>query len=253
MKYVKSIVILLVAAGLGYYSWSLNTKPASSSDSGSVALQPSEPEAVRLLEKAASALKSAKVVRYEADYQVRGADTHIGGIIELDRNRNWIRMAVTDRRWPDFHEELFDAATDGSKVALASHMDMRYAHGAYPAQAGILRPGQSLLFQPFGRNGALETELASHAVHEGRRSVGDIECEVVYVKYGQPGEYSRWFFGPDGLPRRVERISSAYDDIPESQYHVKTLVMTDIELAPELVAANFQLERPEDYEDIELK
>jgi len=252
MKQVKVIAAVLVVAGLGFYSWRANTKKPGA-EGERAAQKASDPEAVRVLEKAAAAAKAAKVVRYDADYQARGDQQHIGGIVELDRNRSWIRMSVTDRRWPDHHEELFDAATDGKNFALASHMDMRYTHGAYPAQSGILQPGNDLLLRELGRDDAFDAELKRYAVHEGRRSVGDVECDVVYVKHKAPGEYTRWFFGPDGLPRRVERISNAYEDIPNASHTVKTLTLKDFDLNPELEPTRFQLQRPDDYEDIELK
>ncbi len=252
MKQGKVIAILLVVAGLGYYSWRANTKPAQS-EAEPVGKKASDPEAVRLLEQAATAVKAAKVIRYDADYTERGDREHVGGIVELDRNREWVKMSVADRRLPDYRDELFDAATDGKRVVLVSHMDMTYTHGAFPERARIMRRGDDLLIQQFGRDDAFEAEIKSYAVHEGRRSVGDVECDVVYIKHKQDGEYSRWFFGPDGLPRCVERISNAYDDIPDSHHVVKTLTLSDIDLQPELVETGFQLERPEDYEDIELK
>ncbi len=252
MKQVKAITILLVVASVGYYSWRANTKPAQS-EAEPVGKKASDPEAVRLLEQAATAVKAAKVIRYDADYQERGGRAHIGGIVELDRNREWVKISVADRRLPNYHDELFDAATDGKRVVLVSHMDMTYTHGAFPERAPLLRRGSDRLIQQFGRDDAFEAEIKSYAVHEGRRSVGDVVCDVVYVKYEQAGEYSRWFFGPDGLPRCVERISNAYDDIPDGQHSVKTLTLTAIDLQPELSVTGFQLERPEDYEDIELK
>lgn len=252
MKNVKAITILLVVTGLGYYAWRVNSKPVQS-EAEPVGKKASDPEAVRLLEQAANAAKAAKVIRYDADYQERGGRAHVGGIVELDRNREWVKMSVADRRLPDYHDELYDAATDGKRVVLVSHMDMTYTHGAFPDKAGLLRRGDNLLIQQFGRDDAFEVEIKSYAVHEGRRSVGDVVCDVVYVKYKQAGEYSRWFFGPDGLPRCVERISNAYDGIPEGHHVVKTLTLSDIDLQPELVETGFQLERPEDYEDIELK
>lgn len=252
MKKVKAIAILLVVVGLGYYAWRVNTKTVQS-EAEPVGKKASDPEAVRLLEQAATAAKTAKVIRYDADYRGSGDREHIGGIVELDRNRKWVKMSVADRRLPNYHDELFDAATDGKRVVLVSHMDMTYTHGAFPEQARILRKGNDLLIQQFGRDDAFEAEIKSYAVHEGRRSVGDVVCDVVYVKHKQAGEYSRWFFGPDGLPRCVERISNAYDDIPDGHHVVKTLILSDIDLQPELVETEFQLARPEDYEDIELK
>lgn len=252
MKIVKAIAILLVVAGLGFYAWRVNTKPVQS-ETELVGTRAADPEAIRVLEQAATAVKAAKVIRYDADYQERGGREHVGGIVELDRNREWVKISVADRRLPDYRDELFDAATDGKRVVLVSHLDMTYTHGAFPEKASILRQGNDLLIQQFGRDDAFEAEIKSYAVHEGRRSVGDVECDVVYVKHQLAGEYSRWFFGPDGLPRCLERISNAYDDIPDGNHVVKTLTLSEIDLQPELVEAGFQLERPEDYEDIELK
>ncbi len=251
MKQGKLIAIVLVFASLGLYSWRVNSKPESKTAANKI---PSDPEAVRVLERAATAARAARVIRYEADYYPkRGDSEHIGGIVELDRNRDWVKMSVADRRLPHYHDTLFDAATDGKTVVLVSHVDMTYTHGAFQQQARILRPVNDLLMQQFGREDAFDAEIKNYAVHEGRRNIGDVECDVVYVKYGQSGEYSRWFFGKDGLPRCVEQISNAYDDIPESRHAVKKLVLSDIDVQPELEETGFLFDRPADYEDIELK
>ena len=170
MKQGKAIAILLVVAGLGYYSWSANTKPGQSEADPS-ARKASQPEAVRLLEKAAAAVKAAKVVRYDADYQIRGSKQHIGGIVELDRNRDWVKMSVMDRGWPDYHEELFDAATDGFLVR-------------HPWRLGHQRQIE-LVAQPLERDPKMYLALATqHQLMSIRILLGD-QRPVFFLQFVQ--------------------------------------------------------------------
>ena len=70
-----------------------------------------------------------------------------------------------------------------------------------------------------------------------------------------PGHVShaRWYFGEDGLPRKVERLSNMLDYLPKEKQFVQVLTLSDIELNPAFVVADFQLELPTDYTDIEIE
>jgi thiol-disulfide isomerase/thioredoxin len=78
-------------------------------------------------------------------------------------------------------------------------------------------------------------------------------CDVVYVEYKQPGQHARWYFGADGLPRKVERYGNMFADLPPERHVVSTLTLSNLDTAPAFAISDFQLTRPEGFADIQLK
>lgn len=81
---------------------------------------------------------------------------------------------------------------------------------------------------------------ADKAVYEGKKTVGDTECHVIFVTYaGGQGE-SRWYFGvKDNLPHRVDRIVG--------QGGSTVLEISDVNTTPKFEEGTFAVKAPEGY------
>ncbi|MCH9002690.1 MAG: redoxin domain-containing protein, partial [Planctomycetes bacterium] len=147
----------------------------------------------------------------------------------------------------------FVSATDGERVYQIVHGRKEFVHGEFPERGYLLRGGSELVMQEFGDDNPFGRELQGKFRYERQESVGDVLCDVIYVEYKTPGEHARFFFGADGLPRRVERMSYMFPDLPPDGRLKKTLTLTELDIAPQLAAADFRLTLPEGYEEFELQ
>lgn len=75
---------------------------------------------------------------------------------------------------------------------------------------------------------------------EGEKTIGDVACNVVLVKYANDQGSARWYFGKqDNLPRRVERIGSG---------GLTSWTLTNFKAKPDIAAATFAVPKMEGYE-----
>jgi peroxiredoxin len=110
-----------------------------------------------------------------------------------------------------------------------------------------------LIMQEFGHDNPFGTEWRCVSRYEGQEKVGDVLCDVVYVEYDQPGIHARWFIGPDGLPRKVERLANVFPDFPIEARRVAILTLNNLDVNPSFTAENFRLKCPEGYESVQLQ
>lgn len=98
---------------------------------------------------------------------------------------------------------------------------------------------------------------ATRAVHEGNRKWVKDECSVVFVPSSDAttaaaGAGTRWFFATaDGLPRRIERISTITDPNAPAGSKPKTqtraAVLSDVRVDDKVAPATYALSVPDGY------
>lgn len=98
---------------------------------------------------------------------------------------------------------------------------------------------------------------SARAVHEGNRKWVKDECSVIFVPSSDPsaaeaGAGTRWFFATaDGLPRRVERITTISDPNAPAGSKPKTqtraAVLSDVRLDDKVTPATYALAVPDGY------
>ena len=251
MKTVKTIAVLVAVLGLGFWSWSKNSAPDKSKQP-TTTVRTVDPQARVILDRANIATAAAKVLQYNASYEFANLKRKSSGRVRMDQPRHWIDITLTQTAGDSAEPKTFDLATDGETVFVTSHSAREFVHGMYPERASLLRIGSDLMMSEFGRETPFMEELNGTVRYEGSADVNGVKCDVVYVEYDRVGIHARWYFGEDGLPRKVERLSNMLDYLPKEQQFVEVLTLSDVELNPTLVVADFQHERPADYEDIEL-
>ncbi len=165
----------------------------------------------------------------------------------------WASLDVTKSTRGERDMGSHMTSTDGLRVYQLLRGQKEMVHGEYPDRAYLLRRGAEIVMQEFGSDRPFENELKGKSRYEGQKPVGDVACDVVYVEYKTAGEHARWFFGPDHFPRRVERMSYMFSDLPKDQQMKKTLTISNLDTAPKLAASDFRLTLPEGYKDHELK
>ena len=251
MKAGKTMVVLVALLGLGFWSWSKNSKPETSEQPVTI-VRTVDPQARKVLDRANIATAAAKVLQYNASYVFKQGKQESSGRVRMDQPRNWTGITLEQTSGETADPRSYDLATDGETVFLTSHGDRQFVHGLYPERASLLRIGSDLVIFEFGRDEPFNEELKSTVRYEGSADVNGVKCDVVYVEYERSGFHARWYFGQDGLPRKVERLSNMLDYLPKERHFVKALTLSDLELNPALAVADFQLEAPADYQDIEL-
>ena len=252
MKSAKTIVALVAVLGLGVWSWSKNSEPEKSNKPTTI-VRTVDPQARVVFDRANVATAAARVLEYNATYEFVNFKRKSSGRVRMDQSRNWTEITLTQTAGDSAEPKAFDLATDGETVFLTSHVDREFVHGKYPERASLLRIGSDLVMPEFGRETPFDEELNGTVRYEGSADVNGVKCDVVYVEYERDDIHARWYFGEDGLPRKVERLSNMMDYLPKEQQFAEVLTLSDLVLNPTLVVTDFQHERPEDYEDIELK
>lgn len=251
MKSAKTIVLLGLVGVLGFAAYRVNQKPEAPKPEKKPAYVV-DYKAKAVLERADVAAKKVKAFTYNATYRMDRSDKNIEGSVRANKEPFLLAIDVK-RSWKGSEDgDSFVSTTDGERVYHIAHARKEFVHGVYPERGFLLRRGSELVMQEFGDDNPFGSELKGKFRYERQESVGDVLCDVIYVEYKTAGTHARWFFGDDGLPRRVERMSNMFPDLPPEQQFKKTLTLTDLDIAPQLAAADFRLTLPEGYEEIEL-
>ncbi len=98
---------------------------------------------------------------------------------------------------------------------------------------------------------------AAGALHEGNRKWVKEDCAVIFVPSTDPaaaaaGAGTRWFFAAaDGLPRRIERISTISDPSApagsKSKTQTRAAVLSDVRVDEKVTPATYALAVPDGY------
>ena len=252
MKSAKTIVLVGLVGLLGFAAYWVNQKPEAPKPKEKPAYVVDD-KAKEVLERANVATKKVQAFTYNATFHVVQSDKRIEGSVRTSQDPFLLGIDVKRSSTGSKDGGSFVSATDGDRVYQISHAQKEFAHGEFPERGYLLRRGSELVMHEFGQDDPFGSELKGKFRYERQESVGDVLCDVIYVESKTPGEHSRWFFGADGLPRRVERMSYVFPDLPPEQRLIKTLTLTDLDIAPQLAAADFRLSLPEGYEEFELQ
>lgn len=251
MKSAKTIVLLGLVGVLGFAAYRVNQKPETPKPKENP-VQVVDYKAKEVLERADEAARKVKAFTYNAAYHVDRGDKRIEGSVRANKEPYLLAIDVTRSSKGPEDSGAFVSTTDGERVYHLAHARKEFVHGEYPQRGFLLRRGSELVMQEFGDDNPFVSELGCKFRYERQESVGDVLCDVIYVEYKTAGTHARWFFGDDGLPRRVERLSNMFADLPPEQHVKQTLTVTDLDIAPQLAAADFRLTLPQGYAEIEL-
>jgi thiol-disulfide isomerase/thioredoxin len=219
-----------------------------------LAVRADAPDPKEILTAADAAAKALKAVTYEGEVFGEGAQK-----LQVPRIRGRVTMAPTERgatprirvdgatAAPGATEFVrFELGSDASAVTLIEHGRKKYAREPMPRGMALLDRVGPLLMSEFASAAPFADELKGKAVrYVGREQVGQTECEVVDVEYGDDGgSTARWYFGrEDHLPRRVDRTMH----LPQRSPTI-TLTISKLELNPKVDDAVFKLAVPEGYD-----
>ena len=251
MKSAKTIMLLGLVGVLGFAAYRVNQKPEAPKTEEQPAYVVDD-KAKEVLERADAASKKVNAFTYNATYHVDRGDKRMEGTVRANEEPFLMAIDVKRSSKGSVDGDSFVSATDGETVYHIAHARKEFVHGVYPERGFLLRLGSELVMQEFGHDSPFSSELEGKFRYERQESVGDVLCDVIYVEYKSAGQHARWFFGADGLPRRVERMSYMFPDLPPEQQLKKTLTLTELDVAPQLAAAGFRQTLPEGYKEIEL-
>lgn len=206
MKSGKAIVLLGLVGVLAFAAYRVNQKPETPKPEEESAYVV-DSKAKEVLERADEAAKKVEAFTYNATYHVDRGDKRIEGSVRAKAEPYLLAIDVKRSLKGSEDSGPFVSSTDSETVYHLAHARKEFVHGVYPERGFLLRLGSELVMQEFGHDTPFEPELQGKFRYERQESVGDVLCDVIYVEYKMAGLHARWFFGADGLPRRVERMS----------------------------------------------
>jgi len=212
-----------------------------------------DPKAVSILQRADAACKAAKVVQYNATSYTLGSHSRVSGMFLKDVPNKRLRIDATRVSLAPPQESAYEYSWADTTCRFVSHSDRTYIHGAYSGFNSLPRDVWRLNMFELGHGDPFGDELKGASRHEGQERVEGVLCDVVYVKYQEAGTFARWYFGPDALPRKVERYFNMFPDLPASQRVVRTLTVTDLVVDPPLTDEDFLVPEPEGYTETVLE
>jgi len=247
--------------------FSMNLKKAGISALGLFVLLPAaaraeKPDARAILKKADAVTRAIKAVSYEAEYYGVGdlaeRFPHIRGTVKAKQGskgfwgklfgggqqRNLLRI-IGVRTAPNSDASYsFDVATDGKQIVSLEHKQKRFVYGRYPGALPLLEPAQRLFMLEYLYPTPFSDEIEGRvARYEGTKTIGGVDCDVIYVVYQNRSE-ARWYFGrKDFLPRRVDRISSR-----RGAKGAGVLTVSKLVVDPTFETGTFTPKRPKGYD-----
>lgn len=249
----KRQLVLLMAAGVVGVSLGLRAE------------DPEKADAKEILKKADDATKAVTEVTYDAEFHGKGeiADRIPkvkGKVMAMEAKKGLIGsmfggggdyMRFEGKvQAPGADEAIdFESACDGKKIYSINRAQKTFTVGSYPEALRLINMGLQqppLLMLEFIHPTPFSDEIkAKSAKHEGIKKIGDVECDVIFVKYQNDSE-TRWAFGrEDHLPRRCERIVSNRDG---EKLGSTILTVMNLNTNPGLSADAFRLEAPKGFE-----
>lgn len=101
----------------------------------------------------------------------------------------------------------FDVSTDGHRVVSIETESRSYVFGNEDASP-LIAQVKPLFMLEFFHPTPFHDEITGKTLrYEGVKTIGGVECDVIYVGYQRDYLDARWYYGrEDHLPRRVDRI-----------------------------------------------
>lgn len=219
---------------------------------------------IEVLRKADDATKAVKAVSYQASFSATGDLSEyvpsvtgsvlarpapkrglIARILSEGQSMPRLRIDAAVTRPGSDEAVQIRAATDGQQAILINDSKKTYMRADGSDIRTLIQTAHRLYMIEFLHPTPFSDELRGRsAEYEGVEKVGDVDCDVVYVVYSAMGSpKSRWYFGrEDHLPRRVDRIGGRGNT---------TLIVTDLDTAPDESDDEFALEAPDDFKKVE--
>lgn len=204
------------------------------------------------LRKAAKALKSVRVVQYDAAYSAAGwvkpfvptieAQAIVGGQSEWDITRFHCKVKLTPSGLE--HPIEMTAGSDGDVYYLIDTALKTVYQDMDPAVLGRhARNLQRIVLDDFASQEPLKEALEAEKVElKGSADVTGEACDRVVVKGESPAE-THWFFSKsDHLPRRVQRVYVRNDERGTTE-----LTLSNLRVNPKLTEDPFTLRVPAGY------
>ncbi|MFG0330672.1 MAG: TlpA family protein disulfide reductase [Phycisphaerales bacterium] len=218
-----------------------------------------DPTVESVIEQSREALKEVEALSYDFTFTGSGflADRvpTIKGVVKLkdgasaDQSMMLVKGVFTPPADAQAEEVELTYASDGVHTYAIDPSSKMFLHGKI-GEGGemLLGANQMLVLDPYlAENPYAEEEGAPSMKLDGVETVGDVQCDVLFVDYGQAGQ-ARWFIAKsDHLPRGVERLM-AMGEMNGST----TLKATNIKTGVELEDSIFKLTAPEGYETEEM-
>lgn len=210
-----------------------------------------EPNPKEIFEKADAATLKVKSVSYKAETTLDG--TTISALLKSNQDRG-----KDENRFPQFLMEAklqgsgekveLTLANDGGEITRIDSANKTVrrtkAAGQDATDPQFTFPLQFVWMREYNHPKPFSDEINGQGQkYEGRKPVGGVECNVVFVEYKNvsPPQSARWYFGvEDNLPRKVERMS---------ERGKSTLELTDLLVDPKLDPATFTLKTPAGMEE----
>ncbi len=210
-----------------------------------------DPNPKEILEKADAATLKVKSISYKAETNLEGASISATLKIIQDRDKE-------ESRFPQFLMEAkinrggdkaeLTIANDGGEITRIDPANKTVrrmkAAGLGATDPQFTAPLQFVWMREYNHPKPFSDEInGEEQKFEGRKSVGGVECNVIFVKYKNtsPPQSARWYFGvQDNLPRKVERMT---------ERGTSTLELTDVTIDPKLDPAIFAVKTPAGMEE----
>lgn len=248
------LAVVVVMGGVLLYLRVRPTKSAVVKPPESPAPLVADARAQVIFKAADDACRKLMSATFDATYEGGGVFAltvpRVRGTVSFDAAKEWVRISGSATSTDDVETQL-EQASDAEQVVTIDHKNKRYVHGGYPFGRVLLEPGIKLLMAEFGHEAPFSDELEGGSKYEGTEEISGTVCDVVYVVYKEGHLAARWFIAQeDDLPRRVERI---YNNFPGNEDRDKTiLTVTNLNVQHALAKADFEIQRPEGFEDFEL-
>lgn len=212
-----------------------------------------EPDPREILRKADEATRALRAVSYQAEFFGQGQfkeDTpRIAGTVQLEEasGEGRFRARVEGRFTAPASGQTseFLLIINGERVGLADKGEREFVVGQLPAAAALISQKGLLVMQEYVHPTPFEDELNGRsAKYEGTKTVGDVECDVIFVVYADGTNTSRWYFDrKDHLPRRVDRGQMSEPD------SARVLIVTRLDTRPDFKPDAFEVKAPEGFRE----
>jgi len=204
-----------------------------------------KPDTKAILKAADDATKAVTAISYEGQWYVDGPAAKQAGKVDgkllVKRGATdealMVRIEGTVTPGDGSEPRPILIASNGKEVFRVNYRRKRFETGKAPEALRNLGGAMQIWMREYAHPTPFTDELNGTSTYEGTKKIGDVECDVINVKYsGGQGE-GTWYFGKeDHLPRCVER------NVREGNKAVQKL--TKVNIKPEISDASFTLEAP---------
>ncbi len=217
-------------------------------------------DAKGVLEKTIEALRATKAVRYDGRFEATGPLASqfgkLSGKVALQEQEAadapvpLLRLDVQVTAPGATEPGRLELAHDGKQITLLNHAKKKFIEESMPGGMSLLPNIATIVASEYFVDGALTEEIAAKSLSlDGKEKIGDVECHVVKVVYGndERGPVTYHIGTADHLPRKISRIYKGQSEGDADSVLTLTLENLDAKYAPK--PADWQVERPAGYVD----